>query len=78
MKDTLLGGKFVRQKTYIEEFLYTIKKVRKTSFKLKGKIKNKKINKIKREIKITCAGMPSRCYKYVDWDSFKTGFACPR
>lgn len=72
-----MRGKFVRQKTYIEEFLYTIKKVKKTSFKLKGKIKNKKY-KIKREIKITCAGMPSRCYKYVDWDSFKTGFTCPR
>ena len=28
------------------------------------------------KIKITCAGMPESCYKYVTWDSFKTGFTC--
>lgn len=30
------------------------------------------------EIEITCAGMPKTCYKYVDWENFKTGFTCPR
>lgn len=29
------------------------------------------------EVKITCAGMPQSCYKYVEWDKFKTGFTCP-
>ena len=29
------------------------------------------------EVKITCAGMPQSCYKYVDWEKFKTGFTCP-
>lgn len=29
------------------------------------------------EIKITCAGMPKSCYKYVEWEKFKTGFTCP-
>lgn len=28
------------------------------------------------EIKITCAGMPKSCYKYVEWENFKTGFTC--
>ena len=28
------------------------------------------------EIKITCAGMPKTCYKYVEWEKFKTGFTC--
>ena len=28
------------------------------------------------EIKITCAGMPKECYKYVEWDKFKEGFTC--
>ena len=28
------------------------------------------------EIKITCAGMPKSCYKYVEWEKFKTGFSC--
>ena len=29
------------------------------------------------EVKITCAGMPPSCYKYVEWEKFKTGFSCP-
>ena len=29
------------------------------------------------EVKITCAGMPKSCYKYVEWEKFKTGFTCP-
>lgn len=29
------------------------------------------------EVKITCAGMPQSCYKYVEWEKFKTGFTCP-
>ena len=28
------------------------------------------------DLKITCAGMPQSCYKYVTWDTFKTGFTC--
>ena len=28
------------------------------------------------EIKITCAGMPKECYKYVEWEKFKEGFTC--
>ncbi|MBO7692633.1 MAG: hypothetical protein J6T10_08380 [Methanobrevibacter sp.] len=28
------------------------------------------------EVKITCAGMPKECYKYVEWNKFKQGFTC--
>ena len=28
------------------------------------------------EVKITCAGMPKDCYKYVEWEKFKVGFSC--
>ena len=31
---------------------------------------------IDNEVKITCAGMPPSCYKYVEWDKFKEGFTC--
>lgn len=34
------------------------------------------LEEIDDEIKITCAGLPSRCYKYVTWENFKTGFKC--
>lgn len=48
-------ARFVRQKTYLEEF----------------------INKEgKKEINITCAGLPERCYPYVKWKEFKEGFKC--
>lgn len=35
------------------------------------------IEEIGNEIQITCAGMPKRCYQYVEWEKFKTGFSCP-
>ena len=28
------------------------------------------------EVKITCAGMPKECYKFVEWNKFKQGFTC--
>ncbi len=31
---------------------------------------------IDEEVKITCAGMPKECYKYVEWEKFKEGFTC--
>lgn len=34
------------------------------------------LEEIDGEIKITCAGMPQSCYKYVEWDKFKQGFSC--
>lgn len=34
------------------------------------------IEKIENNIEITCAGMPKRCYDFVTWENFKTGFSC--
>lgn len=36
------------------------------------------IEMIEEEMQITCAGMPKSCYKYVNWEDFKTGFTCKR
>lgn len=66
-------AKFVKQKTYIEEIKQTIQ----YHYKISGK-KEKMKKKLKRKnpsyyLKITCAGMPNRCYKYVTFDNFKQG-----
>ena len=34
------------------------------------------LEEIDGEVKITCAGMPKSCYKYVEWEKFKEGFTC--
>ena len=34
------------------------------------------IEEIDGNIEITCAGMPKQCYKYVEWENFKTSFTC--
>ena len=34
------------------------------------------LEEINGEVKITCAGMPEECYKYVEWKKFKQGFTC--
>lgn len=36
------------------------------------------LEEIEGNIEITCAGMPKTCYKYVEWEKFKTGFTCCR
>lgn len=35
------------------------------------------IEEIDGEMKITCAGLPESCYKYVTWDNFKAGASYP-
>lgn len=61
-ESTFTRARFVRQKTYIEETLTD------NSFYLPDKCiyGSTKLN-------ITCAGMPSRCYKNVTWDNFVAG-----
>lgn len=34
------------------------------------------LEEIDGKMHITCAGMPERCYKNVEWETFKTGFTC--
>lgn len=71
-------AKFIRQKCYVEEFYKKVK----YNGKIKHiKYKNSKILKIKgykkyKKLKITCAGLPPRCYHNVTWENFKTGFKC--
>lgn len=69
-------GKFIKQKCYIEKFYKKLKYTGKIN-----KIKNNKKYIIKglnnyHKVEITCAGMPESCYKYVNWNSFKSGFSC--
>ncbi len=69
-------GKFLRSKCYIEEVRC---KKHFTSKKLNIKRKNKKyyiknFNGLNKEIQITCAGLPEKCYKHVTWNNFETGF----
>ena len=70
-------GKWIRQKCYLEEFYKPVKYSGKINNKKRKKL-NKKIKTFNnfREIHITCSGMPTSCYKYVEWDKFKTGFTC--
>lgn len=34
------------------------------------------LEEIDGKVEITCAGMPERCYKFVEWNNFKQGFTC--
>lgn len=36
------------------------------------------LEEIEGNVNITCAGLPKNCYKFVEWDKFKTGFTCRR
>ena len=47
-------------------------------FAEKGKFIRQKcyLELIDNELKITCAGLPERCYDFVTWENFKTGFKC--
>lgn len=36
------------------------------------------IEEIDGNLEVTCAGMPKRCYKYVDFENFRTGLTVPR
>lgn len=71
---TFRRARYVRQKSYIEEFPITKEKMeylieeenvsRETFYEVNGEL---------RQLKITCAGMPDRCYKNVTWDNFHMG-----
>lgn len=61
-ESTFTRARYVRQKTYIEETLCD------NSFYLPD------INLYgSTKMNITCAGMPSRCYKHVTWENFISG-----
>lgn len=70
-------AKFVRQKCYLEDLVVEKKKF---TGKKVDNLRSKCYNNLKlgrlTELKITCAGMPARCYHNVTWDEFKEGFSC--
>ena len=66
----------------LEQFC-DIDDVRLGAWKCEGKFTKAKfirqkcyIEQIDEKINITCAGMPKQCYKYVEWEKFKTCFTC--
>lgn len=80
MESIFRKAKFIRQKCYLERIITSL-----NIKELKEKSKSRKpIRRFKLEdkkffycnTKITCAGMPKSCYKYVEWEKFKTGFTC--
>ena len=77
-ESTFTRAKFIRQKCYLEEIIENneIKNINENQKNEDENIDINKREKIDDEIKITCAGLPSRCYKFVTWENFKTGFKC--
>ena len=74
-------ARFIRQKCYLEDIRENLsfKKIKCLKHKHKNKLiylKNKRFL-YQGIVKITCAGMPQSCYKFVEWEKFKTGFTCP-
>lgn len=79
-------ARFIRQKTYVEDWNtpdtwnkpeFSTSKV-KEECEEKGLDFNEEIKKYKGMydkdlLNITCAGMPSKCYQYVNWDNFYEG-----
>lgn len=63
-------GKYIRAKTYIEDVIHDkeiIEKFITNNSDLKHLCSDDSI------LKITCAGLPVKCYKYITWDNFKKG-----
>ena len=71
---TTYREKAIRQKCYIQEFYD--EKVYKGKIKISINKSHYKITGIKRpyKTKITCAGLPERCYDQVTWNNFQEGF----
>jgi len=81
---TAVKAKFVRQKCYLEQLIVSkvtftgTKQLKSRTKQLKSKTKLtiKSYKKVWTKLKITCAGMPARCYHNVKWKTFKVGFTC--
>lgn len=89
ISDTILGywklesvyrkARFIRQKTYIEDEIITEKEYNeiKKRDEEKGEITPHyyKDGENYYHLKITCAGMPSKCYQNVTWENFQEGLS---
>lgn len=70
LESTFVRARFLRQKAYIEDTIVTEKEIDKTLEKHPEWIIHVSADR-KTMLKITCAGLPDRCYEYVTWDNFK-------
>lgn len=70
-ESTFIRGRYLRQKTYIETELVDDK----TYSKLEAEDQERcyQLNNQRVIDKITVAGLPDNCYKYVTWDNFHIG-----
>jgi DNA polymerase elongation subunit (family B) len=72
---TFVRARFLRQKSYIEEYEISIDEFFDKVMKKDGNISIRK-NKCF-HLKVTCAGMPEGCYSHVTWDNFHPGSSYP-
>lgn len=77
-ESTFVRARFLRAKTYIEDTLVDKKEL---AGLMKEMTFQESLNRVTRDkltgldtyLKITCAGLPSRCYKHVTWENFQYG-----
>ena len=65
-------ARFLRQKSYVEDEYCDIEDIEKYINDNPDLVNHIDLNN-NTILKITCAGMPSSCYKYVNWENFKIG-----
>lgn len=76
IEEQFIRGRYLQQKTYIEEIITSEKDIDKFIEKNPDLINL--VNRAKGTIlKVTCAGMPKGCYPYVTWDNFHVGSEYP-
>lgn len=75
-ENTFKRARFVKQKSYIKETYSDEKDI--ANFLTENPDLAHHVNYEDMTIlHVTCAGMPSRCYKYVNWDNFHPGMEYP-
>jgi hypothetical protein len=74
IEESCYNGKFIRQKCYVENVYHSKKDIEEFMKKEENKELLHHVD-VSREtiLKITCAGMPESCYKYVTFDNFQIG-----
>lgn len=65
-------ARFLRQKSYVEDEYCDIEDIKKYINDNPDLVNHIDLDN-KTVLKITCAGMPSSCYKFVNWENFKIG-----
>jgi hypothetical protein len=71
-ESSFVRARFIRQKSYIEQEIISYKDFLKLPEIEKRRLIDYRKNNYT-HLKVTCAGMPEQCYKFVTWDNFYTG-----